>query len=89
MNLLIVVRLLFTEKYDAWLAPFPVFYGQSCSSYIFLTTNLNLYLPKDFTLRFTFLELKRFSAIWLIFVSIIKNVFLLNYTICLLQEENR
>lgn len=84
MNLLIVVRLLFTEKYDAWLAPSPLFYGQSCSSYILLTMNLNLYLPKDFTLRFTFLELKRFSTIWFIFISMIKSVFSLNYTICLL-----
>lgn len=49
-----------------------------------LTINLSLYFFKDFILRFTFLELKRFNAIGFIFISMVKNVFSLNYAICLL-----
>ena len=79
----------FREMSDVWLAPSPPFYGKSCSSYIMPPINLNSYLSKGFTLRFTFLELKRFNTIWFLFISMIKNVFSSNYTICYKEKTGR
>lgn len=79
----------FHEMSDVWLAPSPPFCGKSCSSYIMPAINLNSYLSKDFTLRFTFLELKRFNTIWFLFISMIKNVFSSNYTICYKEKTGR